>query len=136
MPLFGFSQMEIREENNKLIINDEQEIRKGDFLVINSSNSTNEIFSFIRQPYIVSLKKSIVKSSSNFSDYNDVLKSKNIIGKKLKIESWISYDNDYIITATLGYQTYKILLLKSIEFEEVVLRPKKRLKDFLTKNSH
>lgn len=123
------AQNNIREEDGYLIINENTKIRKGNFLIINDSNSDNDYFSFIRKPDVFSLKHNIINSSNNFSGYNKVSKSKDIIDKKLKIESWRLVDGDYIITAQFGnekfykkFGKYKILLNKALEEGEIIIK--------------
>lgn len=124
------AQINIREEDDSLIINEEKIIKKGSLLTI-----TNNIFYNLRLNKITKpstfrniTRLNIQSRQILFRDYQMNTNS-SIIGKKVKIIKWDSYYRNYILTVKQNCNTYKILLDEKIELEDIIV-------DNKNKNSH
>lgn len=124
LPMIGIAQIEIKEENDKLIINDEKIIEKGSVLII-----TEKLFQNMKKLHYKASPKGAIYIQSPQSSFTSFFKPVNdtsLIGEKVKV---LRFSKKKVVVSINMVNIYHITLSPELELEDIIV-------DNKNKNSH
>lgn len=114
LPMIGFSQIEIREENDKLIINNEKVIEKGNILTI-----TDKLLQNIKKlDYDAQPSEAMNIQPRQFSFSFKPINDTSLIGKKAKV---LRFSKNNIVVSINMASIYRITLSPELELEDFII---------------